>query len=160
VASQSVPIPSRQAHRQSRVRAFVRAPSLPLRAAAIALVAIIIVFRWLHLIVSLQVASTDRQIQMSSDELARYERGNAALQCGIAEAASPRLLAARARELGYQPQTPAYVPAAEPISPSGSSDIAVPSGAEQVLLELLTPAASQRTSDRTSNPSPQAQASR
>ena len=159
MASQSLPIATPQAQRQSRARILVRAPSLPLRAAAIAFVVIIILFRWLHLIVSLQVASTNRQIQMSSAQLGQYDRENASLLCSIAQAASPRSLAARARELGYRPQAPAYVPANEPIPPAGSTGLVVPSRAEQLLLELLTPAASQPRADPGSNRGSQAQAS-
>jgi len=152
VASQSLPIATPQAQRQSRARILVRAPSLPLRAAAI-------LFRWLHLIVSLQVASTNRQIQMSSAQLGQYDRENASLLCSIAQAASPRSLAARARELGYSPQAPAYVPSHEPIPPAGSTGLVVPSRAEQLLLELLTPAASQPRADPGSIRGSQAQAS-
>jgi hypothetical protein len=161
VASQSLPVPAAQAHRQSRARVLLEAPSLPLRAALIALVAIVILFRWLHLIVSLQVASTNRQIQVSTDELGRQERANAALLCSVAEAASPRSLAERARALGYRPQPPVYVPSGEPLSSKGNSSTgsALPPRAEQVLLEILRPAALRSATGSGPTPVPEAQAS-
>ena len=159
MASQSLPIPTQQAHKQSRTRAFVHAPSLPLRAAAIAFVAVIILFRWLHLIVSLQVASTDRQIQMGADVLGKYERANAALQRSIAEAASPRSLAFRAHQLGYQARTPAYVPSDQPLLPADSEGAIPASGADQELPGLFAPAASQSDSNRASNLRPEVQTS-
>jgi hypothetical protein len=136
MASQSLPIAA-QAHKQNLTRASVHAPSL--RAALIALVAIIIVFRWLNLIVSLQVAATANQILVSSDELAKIERANAALECSIAEASSPRNLAARAQRIGYGPRTPAYVSSDEPLLPASDGAAALAFPAEQLLPGRVTP---------------------
>jgi hypothetical protein len=136
MASKSLPIAA-QARKQNLTRASVHAPSL--RAALIALVAIVIVFRWLDLIVSLQVTATARQIQMSNDELAKVERANAALECSIAEASSPRNLAARALQLGYGPKTPAYVSSDEPLLPASDSASALPFPAERLFPGLVTP---------------------
>jgi hypothetical protein len=135
MASQLLPVPV-QAHKQSRTQPSVH--TLSLRAACIAFVAIVILFRWLHLIVSLQVASTDRQIQISTDQLAECERANAAVLYSIAEASSPRSFAQRAMELGYGPQTPAYVVSDLPILPEGEGSIASPL-AEGILADLVTP---------------------
>jgi len=139
MASQSLPVPV-QAHKQSRTQPSVH--SLSLRAACIAFVAIVILFRWLHLIVSLQVASTDRQIQISNDELAKFERANAALLYSIAEASSPRSLSERSKELGYGPQAPAYVVTHLPMLPVGEGSIAAPP-AEGILADLVTPPSAQ-----------------
>lgn len=139
MASQSLPVPV-QAHKQSRTQPSVH--TLSLRAACIAFVAIVILFRWLHLIVSLQVASTDRQIQISTDQLAKCERANAALLYSIAEASSPRSLAQRSQDLGYGPQAPAYVVTHLPILPEGEGSIAAPP-AEGILADLVTPPSAQ-----------------
>jgi len=137
MASQSQVVPA-QAFRQSQARTSVHAPSL--RAAFIAFVAIVILFRWMHLIVSLRVAATESQIQMSSDMLAEGDRTNAALLYSIAEATSPRSLAQRAVDLGYGPRAPDYVGSDQPIVPLEQGALGLPM-AEEVLADLVTPAA-------------------
>ena len=139
MASQSLPVPV-QAFKQNRAQASARV--LPLRAALIAFVCIVILFRWLHLVVSLQVASTEGQIQMSQDTLAEMERSNAALLFSVAEESSPRSLAERAATLGYGPQTPAYVISDRPILSDGTGTPSAPL-AEKVLSGLVTPSAGQ-----------------
>jgi hypothetical protein len=120
MASRSLPIPTRQAQKQVQARTWVHAPSL--RAAIIAFVAVLILFRWLHLILALQIASTGRQIQLVNGELQRLERANSELQRRIAAAESPGILADEAIRLGYAPRLPLYVRVAEPIgSPQGGA---------------------------------------
>jgi hypothetical protein len=111
MASRSLPIPTRQAQKQVQTRTWAHAPSL--RAAIIAFVAVLILFRWLHLILALQIASTGRQIQLENVELQRLERANSELQRRIAAAESPGLLADEAIQLGYAPRSPLYVRVAE-----------------------------------------------
>lgn len=137
MSSQSLGIPI-QAFKQNRAQSSTRA--LPLRAALIGFVCIVILFRWLHLVVSLQVASTEGQIQISQDTLAEVERSNASLLFSLAEASSPRSFAERAAELGYGPQTPAYVISDRPILADGDGALPGPL-AEQVLSGLVTPSA-------------------
>lgn len=137
MSSQSLPIPV-NAIKQNRSKASLH--TLPLRAALIAFVAIIILFRWMHLIVSLQVASTDRQIQIDQDRLAEVERANAALLCSIAEASSPRSFAERATDLGYGPQPPAYV-LSDRLILSDAEGSSSPPLADRALLGSLMPAA-------------------
>lgn len=95
-------------HSGKRKAAHVtRTPSL--RTALIIFVSVLILFRWLHLILALQITSTGRQIQASTQLLQRMERETTALQAAIAEAESPVTLAAAARRLGYQPQPLRYI---------------------------------------------------
>ncbi|HNS49628.1 MAG TPA: hypothetical protein PKO09_00415 [Anaerolineae bacterium] len=137
MSSQSLPVPV-QAFKLNRSQTANRAWSL--RAAFIGFVSIVILFRWLHLVVSLQVASTDRQIQMSQDTLSEVERSNGVLLFSIAEASSPRSFAARAAELGYGLQSPAYVISDRPILTDGTGTLTSPA-AEEVLSRLVTPSA-------------------
>lgn len=82
-------------------------------------VIVIILFLWLHFVLALQIASTGRQIQIATEDLHKLERANAAIQRQVAEAESPRELAERAHDLGYQPQVPVYLPLSRPISQAG-----------------------------------------
>jgi hypothetical protein len=83
-------------------------------------VIVFILFLWLHFVLALQIASTARQIQIGTEKLNKLDRSHAALQREIAEAESPRAMAARAKDLGYQPQVPIYLPLSRPISQSGN----------------------------------------
>jgi hypothetical protein len=95
---------------------------------------------------------------MGVDALGKYERANAALQLSIAQATSPRSLAARAHELGYQARSPAYVPSDQPLLPAGSEGAAPAPGADQELPGPLAPVASQ-SGTRVSNLPGEAQSS-
>ncbi len=112
-SSTSQPAPGR-----SRPRLSARPPSL--RTAIIIFVGLLILFRWLHLILALQIASTGRQIDITTDELHRIERHNMALMHEIAEAEAPANLSRRAYEAGYRPRQPVYLrsdlPLARPVT--------------------------------------------
>ena len=69
-----------------------------------------ILFGWLHLILSLQIASTGRQIQIANDNLDRVQRENMALANEIAAAEAQESMSVRAKALGYGPHTPLYLP--------------------------------------------------
>jgi cell division protein FtsB len=86
---------------RSRLRVPSRAFSL--RTAIIVFVGLLILFRWLHLILALQLASTGRQIQIATQELQKAERYNATLVRQISEAEAPANLASRAARQGYGP---------------------------------------------------------
>lgn len=85
-----------------------RTPSL--RTALIVFVTVLILFRWLHLLLALQITSAGRQIEASTQALRRYERGLTALQAAIADAESPATLGEAARRLGYRPRALIYLP--------------------------------------------------
>lgn len=84
-----------------------RAPSL--RTAIIVFVAVLILFRWLHLILALDITSTGRQIQLRTEELDRHKRAIADLEHRIALAESPTRLSELAQELGYGPRAIVYL---------------------------------------------------
>jgi hypothetical protein len=115
VASRSVPIPVSQA--QSRVRAYVPIGTLPLGAAVAFFAALLILFGWLHFILSLQSAETNQQIQDSTNLLEGLRRTNATLRDQVARAQSPRLMESQAITAGYQPKQPIHI-----LLPRASSD--------------------------------------
>jgi cell division protein FtsB len=71
--------------------------------------ALLILFAWLHLIVSTQITSTGRAIQEARRELARLERENEMVVREIAVAEAQQAMAERAAALGYGPQAPLYL---------------------------------------------------
>lgn len=89
------------------MRAFNSSPSLRLTIAIF--VALLILFAWLQLILSLQVASTERQIQSARAEIDKLVRDQVAIQHKIAEAMSPAERQGRLLEKGFLHQTPVYV---------------------------------------------------
>ncbi len=100
-----------QAHRRTRTRAADQA--LSLRTVFFVLLALAILFGWLHAILSLEIASTGRQIQLRTEELAALQRENNLLRWQVAEAMSPEKLAGRAREMGYELRPPLYLSLAQ-----------------------------------------------
>ena len=128
VASQQQPNAPRLSRNLVRARIVPRAPSL--RTAIIVFIAVLVLFRWLHLILALQITSTGQQILNSTEILRKHEREITVLQRIIAEAESPTNLANVATGLGYSPRTPIYLPLAHPLGPPPSSDGADESGGE------------------------------
>lgn len=118
MASRSIPIPFRKSE-QTRTQTMVYAPSL--RTAVIAFIAVLILFRWLHLILALQIAGTGRQIQAQTDQLHQLERQNASLLDQASLAQSPQDLADRAEELGYRSGTPVYLTSDKPLATATDS---------------------------------------
>jgi hypothetical protein len=119
VAGHSSPSQSQQTPGPSRPRVPARTPSL--RMAIIIFVGLLILFRWLHLILALQLASTGRQIQIKTEDLQRIERQNTSLVQQISEAESPSVLADRATQEGYKPDSPVYLQTNQPLAPPAAS---------------------------------------
>ena len=110
---------------QFRVQAHIGIPSL--RTIILGLVALLILFRWLHLILALQTATAGREIQLKNGEYMRHQRQNSLLHYEIAEAISPRILAQRALQLGLIPRMPLYLPAEqEAEDPSSDAEVLCP----------------------------------
>jgi hypothetical protein len=93
------------------LRIFLR--TLSPKTLVVVFVAVLILFRWLHLMLALEVAATGRQIQLASEELQRHEWRIDRLEKEIAEAESPRALAIMVQQLGLEPRQPEYVPLEE-----------------------------------------------
>jgi hypothetical protein len=91
-----------------------------LRLALIALVAVLIGFRWLNLILALETTSTGRQIQSRTADLSSIERENASLEAQIAEALAPNRMAAEAVRLGFMARSPIYLRVEAAAGESGS----------------------------------------
>ena len=101
-----VPVPERRA--LSKLRAVLR--NLSPRAMIVIFVAVLILFRWLHLILALEVAATGRQIQIASEERQKHEWQIDRLEKEIAEAESPKRLAILVPLRGIEPRPPEYLP--------------------------------------------------
>jgi len=84
-------------------------PIVPVRTALFGGAALLILFAWLHLILALQIASTGRQIQITTEELNKLRRDNLAIIQDTAILESEENMARRAEELGYMLQTPVYL---------------------------------------------------
>jgi hypothetical protein len=95
----------------------------PVRTAIIVGAAVLILFAWLHLILSLQIASTGRQIQITHEKLEKIERDNLAIVQDIAAAESQKEMEARAVALGYGPQAPLYLPLSQQLGMTYDSDV-------------------------------------
>jgi hypothetical protein len=109
MASQSLPIPVPQT--KAWVRAGARAinRTLPLWTVVAILAALLILFGWLHLILALEVTSTNRAIQERTAVLDRIERDQAIIVREIAAARSPQRLEDRALQGGFQTHRPLYL---------------------------------------------------
>ncbi len=107
MAGESTPSAPRFSRRVVPARLASRAPSL--RTAIVVFIAVLILFRWLHLILALDITSTGRQIQLRTEELGQHNRAIADLKNRIAVAESPSKLSDRAQELGYGPANMVYL---------------------------------------------------
>jgi hypothetical protein len=94
----------------------------PARTVIIVGATFLILFAWLHLILSLQIASTGRQIQITKEKMEQIERDNLAIVRDIAAAESQKKMADRATALGYGPQAPLYLPLDQPLSMTNDPD--------------------------------------
>ena len=106
---------------QARVRSSRRIPVLHIIIAVV--IALILLFLWMHFILAMQIEATGRQIQEEVVVLDRLERQNAALGRKIAESTSQGLLTRRAEEMGYELRTPHYLPLARPLLDPGNGSL-------------------------------------
>ena len=116
MASHILPIPFPQARSQTRVRVVVHTPSL--QTIAMACVVLLVLLYWLQFILAMGNVSTGQEIQNSTAELERIERGNAVLLLQIAEATSQENMAMRAEAKGYESQKPLFLRVADPLTQS------------------------------------------
>lgn len=114
MSSHSLPFPLRQTRGKIQLGVGTRLPSL--RTVLFIVVAVLILFRWLNLILALEITRTGREIQTGTEQLRRQERHNARLRLDIAQAQAPTGLAEEATKLGYQPRKPEYLPLDEPLA--------------------------------------------
>ena len=106
MASHSLPVSLQQAQNE-RSKGAARTRTLPIVIAA--LIALLILFSWLHLIQALEIADTGRKIQLGEVELERIERTNNELKIKIARAQAPAKLVEAAAALGFRRSQPVYV---------------------------------------------------
>jgi hypothetical protein len=90
----------------------------------IAFTALFILFLWLNFVLTQEIESIGREIQVKTKELNRVERRHEALLKEICEVASEQEMANMATVLGYQPQTPVYVTVGRPIVQASSETAA------------------------------------
>lgn len=82
------------------------------------LVALLILFLWLHFILAQRIELAGREIQLKTEELHRIERHNHELRRKISIAGSQERLAERGEDLGYSPQQPVYLLVDRPLPPT------------------------------------------
>lgn len=90
-----------------------RGPSL--QAVLVAFISLVILFLWLNFVLTQEIESMGREIQVRNQDLSALERQNEALLGEISVAGSERNLAQRAKSLGYGPDMPVYLTIHEPI---------------------------------------------
>jgi hypothetical protein len=112
--------------------------------------ALFILFLWFNFVLSQEIESVGREIQVRTEELNASLRQRDALLKEISVVGSQERMSERATELGYQPQTPVFLSVAEPLVPAGGDvmgngqqSASFESGGEQpmqepiIFLELL-----------------------
>lgn len=120
MASHPLPIPVPTARQRAQTQASL--PHVPVAAVIAVLSALLILFGWLHLILSLEIASMNREIQRQTRDLARLNRARSAVLQQIAAAESPHALESRVKPGEFVAQTPLYL-SVEPIPWSDDLDI-------------------------------------
>lgn len=114
MASHSLPVPIHQARERSQVRMpSHRMPSL--RVAIAIFAALLILFAWLHLMVAMQITSTNRLILEREAELQRLERDVEAVMLKVAREESPGVVTERGQAAGYVNGDRIYIELAQPI---------------------------------------------
>lgn len=122
MSGDSGPDAARRSKRVAPTGLTERGPSL--RTAVIVFIAVLILFRWLHLILTLEIASTSHQIENLREERRRHERIIADLRRRIAVAESPDVLSDMADEMGYGMRPVVYLPLDRPLVPLTDDDSA------------------------------------
>ena len=105
---------------QTRVRSSRRIPALHIIIAVV--IALVLLFLWMHFILAMQIEATGREIQEERVRLGRIERQNAALGRQIAETNSQEVLTRRSKELGYELRVPHYLSLARPLLEPGNGN--------------------------------------
>jgi|GEM_PF-2422222 len=121
MTSHSLPVPAPQARERSQPHVTSRFPSL--RVAIAVFAALLILFGWLHLLVAMQIASTDRLILDKEADFDRLERDTQVVLLKIGWGESPRIMEGRLAEEGYERQDALYLELSQPFAKHrGGSD--------------------------------------
>jgi hypothetical protein len=100
-----------------------RTPSI--QALIVIFVSLFILFLWLNFVLTQQIETIGRDVQVKSAELESLERQGDAYRQAISLKGSQRNMSERARLLGYQPQAPVFLPMSEPLAePVGEAPVA------------------------------------
>ena len=81
----------------------------------VAFIFLFILFLWLNFVLTQDLETIGREIQVKNGELRSIERQNQALKKEISADSSQERMAAQAMALGYQPQTPVFLTLNEPL---------------------------------------------
>ena len=82
------------------------------------LVALLILFLWMHLILAQEIGAAGREIQVKTEELKKVERHSHEIRRQISIAGSQQRMAERSEALGYEAQPPVYLLVDHPLPPS------------------------------------------
>jgi len=97
-----------------------RLKSPPIGMAVAAVVALLILTQWLHFLLSIEIESMGREIDVKTAELQRLQRENLATMRQITLLESQRRMADEATAMGFRPQQPLYLAVERPIAPRSS----------------------------------------
>jgi hypothetical protein len=101
----------------------------------VAFVSLFILFLWLNFVLTQDLETIGREIQVKNRELRSLERENQALKKEISADGSQVRMAAQAMTLGYRPQTPVFLTLNEPLVQASSDTPAGGGGAAAPLAE-------------------------
>lgn len=100
-----------------------RTPSI--QALIVIFITLFILFLWLNFVLTQQIESIGRDLQVKSEELESLQRQEDAYRQAISDKGSQRNMSERARLLGYQPQAPVFLRMSEPLAePVGEAPVA------------------------------------
>jgi hypothetical protein len=104
--------------------------------------ALFILFLWFNFVLSQEIESVGREIQVRTEDLGASLRQRDALLKEISAIGSQQRMSERATEMGYQPQTPVFLSVAEPLvqasgdaAKTGMQSASFESGAERPMQE-------------------------
>lgn len=107
MASQSLPIPLAKTKEHIQSRVIARVPSM--RIVAVVFVTLLILLFWLHFILAMDIVSTNRQIQIMSQEIEQEKRKHAGYRSEIGTTGSQGYLQIRAEADEYEYGEPVYL---------------------------------------------------
>jgi hypothetical protein len=138
MASHSLPIPVPQARARTETNTTSRLPSV--RVAIAVLAALLILFGWLHLLLAMQIASTDREILTKKGDLSIQKRDNAAVLRLIATAEAPEIMWDRSQVEGLVEGERVYLhiplPTGNDVTSSERQEVLLADSKPQVLVTV------------------------
>ena len=99
----------------STIRYTAKGSSPPIQLILVIFVVLFILFLWLNFVLTQEIESIGREIQVRTEELQATQRRQDVLLKEISLLGSQERMAGQAERMGYRPQTPVYLSVAEPL---------------------------------------------